>query len=118
MRLSILVGRILGTLIFTPYSVYRESHIRHHAYLNKPSELELGPYSDPNTSVSFRRTFVWFDLLLGFLAGPFVYGRTFFHRNSPIKNPAIRKAVYWEYAAIVMFGGTVLGFTTADNTWF
>ncbi len=117
-RLSIVVGRILGTLIFTPYSVYRESHIRHHAYLNKPSDFELWPYSDPNTSIAFRRVFVWFDLVLGIFTGPFVYGRTFFHKDSPIRNPAIRRAVYWEYAAIVAFWGTVLGLTAAYDAWF
>ena len=115
--LSILVGRILGTLILTPYSVYRESHIRHHAYLNKPTDFELWPYSDPGTSVTFRRVFVWFDLLFGFLTSPYVYGRTFFHQNSPIKSPAIRQAVYREYAAIIGFWGTVLTLTAIYNSW-
>ena len=85
-RMSIIVGRILGTLMFTPYSVYRESHIRHHAYLNKPTDFELWPYSDPKTSVWFRRVFVWVDLAIGFLTSPYIYARTFFHRDSPIKS--------------------------------
>ena len=35
-RVSIWFGRLIGTLLFLPYTVYRESHIRHHAYLNSP----------------------------------------------------------------------------------
>ncbi|MEQ9406657.1 MAG: fatty acid desaturase [Fuerstiella sp.] len=117
-RLSVLVGRVLGTAMFTPYSVYRECHIRHHAYLNKPTDFELWPYSDPNMSLWFRRLFVWLDLAFGFLTGPFVYGRTFFHRDSPIRSAAVRRAVYWEYAAIVAVWGTVLTLCAVYNLWF
>ncbi|NQV26908.1 MAG: fatty acid desaturase, partial [Rhodopirellula sp.] len=35
-QFSVILGRVIGTMIFVPYSIYRESHIRHHAYLNKP----------------------------------------------------------------------------------
>ena len=45
--LSIWTGRLLGTMMFTPYTAYREVHIRHHAYLNTPRDWELWPYSDP-----------------------------------------------------------------------
>ena len=41
---SVWLGRIIGMLIVVPYNVYRESHIRHHAYLNKPHDWELWPY--------------------------------------------------------------------------
>ncbi|APZ95613.1 fatty acid desaturase family protein [Fuerstiella marisgermanici] len=117
-KLSVIVGRVLGTLMFTPYSVYRESHIRHHAYLNKPTDFELWPYSDPKSPVWFRRAFVWFDLAFGIVTGPFVYGRTFFHKDSPIKSPAIRRATYWEYAAIVAFWGSVLTACAVYDLWF
>ncbi|GAB5442361.1 MAG: hypothetical protein Fues2KO_27100 [Fuerstiella sp.] len=117
-KLSIFVGRILGTAMWTPYTVYRESHIRHHAYLNKPTDFELWPYSDPNTSVWFRRAFVWVDLLFGFITGPIVYGRTFFHKDSPIKNASVRRSVYMEYALIVAVWGGVLGLCAMYDGWF
>lgn len=117
-RLSLIVGRILGTLVFTPYSVYRESHIRHHAYLNKPTDFELWPYSDPSSPLWFRRAFVWFDLVFGMFSSPIVYGRTFFHPDSPIKNPAVRRAAYWEYAAIVVFWSAALTVIAVNNWWF
>src|SRR5438874_13031246 len=41
------IGRFLGTAMFVSYSVYRETHIRHHAYMNRPNDWELWPYSNP-----------------------------------------------------------------------
>ncbi len=116
-RFSVVVGRIIGTLIFTPYTVYRESHIRHHAYLNKPADFELWPYSDPKTSVWFRRIFVWFDLALGIFVSPFIYGRTFFHKDSPIRNPTLRKAVYIEYSLIVLFWTAAIYVVAQNDLW-
>jgi fatty acid desaturase len=49
--LSVIVGRCLGTLMFTPYLTYRKSHIRRHIYLNKPTNFELWPCSNPNVSL-------------------------------------------------------------------
>ena len=117
-KFSVLVGRILGTLMFTPYSVYRESHIRHHAYLNKPTDFELWPYSDPNSSLWFRRCFVWFDLLFGFVASPLVYGRTFLAKNTPIKRPEIRRAIIIEYLVSLVFWGAVIGVVAWQGWWW
>lgn len=117
-RFSVIVGRILGTLMFTPYTTYRESHIRHHAYLNKPADFELWPYSDPNASIWFRRLFVWFDLLCGFIASPIVYGRTFLHKDSPIKRQEIRRAIKLEYVVIVVFWSLTFAVIAWQNWWF
>lgn len=103
--LSIWCGRLLGTMMFTPYTAYREVHIRHHAYLNTPRDWELWPYSDPNASLGFRREFVWFDLLCGIASGPIIYGRIYFHRNSPIKSASVRREIRNEYIAIAAVSG-------------
>lgn len=100
---SIWLGRLLGMVMCVPYDIYRESHIRHHAYLNKPNDWELWPYSDPNRSRTFRRIFVWFDLVLGIMAGPIVYGRIFFHKDSPLTNPDLRRRIRWQYVASAAF---------------
>jgi fatty acid desaturase len=115
--LSIWCGRLLGATMFTPYTAYREVHIRHHAYLNTPRDWELWPYSDPNASLRFRRLFVWFDLLCGIAAGPIIYGRIYFHRNSPIKSPDVRREIRNEYFAIVAVWGAVWTYTTLTNQW-
>jgi fatty acid desaturase len=115
--LSVLCGRLLGTVMFTPYTAYREVHIRHHAYLNTPRDWELWPYSDPNASLGFRRLFVWFDLFFGVAAGPIIYGRIYFHRNSPIKSPEIRATIRNEYLVIAAVWGAVWTYTTLTHQW-
>ncbi len=114
---SMWVGRLLGTLMWTPYSSYRETHIRHHAYLNTPRDWELWPYSDPNASLGFRRVFVWFDLLLGIAAGPIVYGRIYFHPKSPLTDPKVRRSIMLEYAGIVVVWGAIWTYTTYAGLW-
>lgn len=115
--LSVWSGRALGTFMFTPYTVYRESHIRHHAYLNTPRDWELWPYTDPDASLAFRRAFVWFDLLCGVIAGPLIYGRLYFSKKSPIKSPEVRRTIAWEYVGIVAVWAAIWGFTTWAGLW-
>jgi fatty acid desaturase len=115
--INILIGRILGTIIGVPYTVYRESHIRHHAYLNSPKDWELWPYSDPKISLGFRRVFVWIDLLFGFLTAAYTYGRMFFHKDSPITNSDVRKTIWKEYLGIAVFWSTFLGTVAYFHAW-
>ncbi len=116
-RVSIWLGRFLGTAMFTPYTVYRESHIRHHAYLNKPTDWELWPYSDPSTSIAFRRWFVWFDLVFGMFTSPAIYGRLFFHKNSPLTSPKTRLAIRNEYFGIVAVWGLIITLLFYYEAW-
>lgn len=111
------VGRFLGTTMFVPYTCYRESHIRHHAYLNKPYDWELWPYASPLCSRTFRRLFAWFDLILSPIGGAIVYGRIFFHEDSPLKNPAIRRTIRREYIACVVVWGTALALVQYFGVW-
>ncbi|MDA1180426.1 MAG: fatty acid desaturase [Planctomycetota bacterium] len=110
------LGRVLGTLMFVPYSVYRQVHIRHHAYLNRPEDWELWPYACPNASLWFRRCYVWFDLFLGVPSSAVVYGRMYFHRDSPVQDVAVRRAIAFEYVGIVVFwSALVIGNTLAGR---
>ena len=114
---NILVGRILGMIIGVPYTVYRESHIRHHAYLNSPKDWELWPYSDPTISLGARRVFVWIDLFLGSFTAPITYGRMFFHKDSPLTTPAVRKTIWTEYAFIATFWTSFIGLIAYFGAW-
>lgn len=114
---SIWLGRALGTAMYVPYTIYRESHIRHHAYLNKPNDWELWPYSDPSTSLWFRRVFVWLDVLCGVATAPIVYIRIFFHKHSPLKDPKIRRTIWMEFLGIVVFWSAVFGALTYYGLW-
>lgn len=114
---SIWLGRLLGAAILVPYSVYRESHIRHHAYLNKPTDWELWPYSDPKAGIWFRRLFVWFDLFFGVLAAVVTYGRIYWHRDSPITDPKLRRTIFWEYVFACVFWGSLFAIFTVTDSW-
>jgi fatty acid desaturase len=116
-KANILIGRIIGMVVFIPYTVYRETHIRHHAYLNRPDDWELWPYSDPAASRPFRFFFAWCDLLLGFVTAPYMYGRIFFHKNSPVAAPEVRSAIVREYFLSVLFWGATLGLVAWFNAW-
>lgn len=114
---SVAIGRFIGTMIFVPYHVYRDSHIRHHAYLNKASDWELWPYSDPNASLWFRRVFCWLEIPFGFLTSPFVYSRLFFHRESPLTDPERRRKIRNEYLVILVAWSAIFGAVTWFQCW-
>jgi fatty acid desaturase len=103
---NIWFGRIVGTLVGVPYTAYRETHIRHHAYLNTAEDYELWPYSKPGASLTFRRAFVVFDILGAVLANPVVYGRIYFKRKSPLSARA-RAMIGREYLGMAAFWGIV-----------
>ena len=109
-------GHVVGTLVLVPYAVYRESHMRHHAYLNTPGDWELWPYCDPRASKPFRLFYAWFDLLVGVLGAPIAYGRIYFHRDSPMK-PAARREACWGYVAIALFWGAFYTLAAVTGAW-
>ncbi|QDT39792.1 fatty acid desaturase family protein [Stratiformator vulcanicus] len=109
-------GKFIGTASLVPYTCYREAHIRHHAYLNRPEDWELWPYSDPKTSTWFRRIFAWMELVLGIFGPPITYGRIYWHPKSPLKEDAKRE-VRNEYIMMVLFWGTVFGLCTYFDQW-
>jgi fatty acid desaturase len=103
---NIWFGRVVGTLVIIPYSAYRETHIRHHAYMNTPDDYELWPYSSPSASLAFRRAFVLFELFGGVVSEPIIYGRIFFFRKSPLSKQA-RRTIRREYQAMAAFWGAI-----------
>jgi hypothetical protein len=61
--------------------------------------------------------FAWIDLCFSLIGGSIVYGRIFFHKESPLKNRAIRRAIRGEYLAIVMIWGTVFALIQYFDVW-
>lgn len=110
-------ARFIGMLIVTPATAYRETHVRHHAYLNRPVDWELWPYSDPSCSRGFRRLFAWFDILAGFATSPLIYGRIYWSRQSPLP-PQARRQITLEYVASVVFWGAVFAGVTYYGQWW
>lgn len=110
-------GIIVGTLLMLPFTIFRQVHIRHHAKMNTPDDWELWPYVDPQASVGFRRRFLWVDILLGMWMGPWIYGRYFWHEDSPMTDPKMRRQVWIEYGIIVAFWGSLIGAVAYFNVW-
>lgn len=95
-------GRLMGVVVFIPYTVYRETHRRHHACLNTPDDYEMWPYSDPKCSLTFRRVFVWVDLVASVVTTAYQYGRIYFVGDPKVSAEA-RRTIAWEYAASCVF---------------
>jgi len=110
-------GNIVGTLLMIPFDVFRNAHMRHHAHMNTPEDYEVWPYSDPKTSLKFRRLFLVFDILFGAWVDPYIYNRIFFVKDSPIRDPRTRRTIKLQFLGIALFWGTVLGFVTYFHWW-
>ncbi len=115
---NIMNGTILGTLMFVPFHVYREVHIRHHGKMNSPGDFELWPYTDPRMSLAFRRIFVFIDIIFGIITGPYIYGRMFWVKDSPIREPRVRRRIALEYVLMVVFWGALLSVVAYYNAWW
>ena len=108
--LNLWYGRVLGLLMGIPYTAYRESHRRHHAYLNTSADYELWPYSDPTCSLAFRRAFVWLDLFFGVVTAPVIYTRIYFVNDPRLPQDA-RRQISWELVAGgLFFAGMIAAF--------
>ncbi len=117
--INLWVGRVLGIMIGIPYTAYRETHRRHHAYLNTPDDYELWPYSDPRMSLTFRRCFVWLDLIGGVVTAPYIYARIHWTRDCRL-GPEVRRMITFEYvlmAAVWTVGLGVLVLAAMPAGW-
>jgi fatty acid desaturase len=103
-------GRVAGILIFIPYTAFRETHRTHHAYLNTVHDYELWPYSDPARSRVFRRAFVVFELLGGWLASPLIFSRIAF-ACPPRLSPEVRRVIIREYVVMAAVWTIIVGVT-------
>lgn len=103
-----LVGQTIGVMIGIPYTVYKETHRRHHAYLNTAGDYELWPYSDPTVHIGLRRVFVWLDLVFGVVTAPWIYGRIYFNQDARLK-PDTRRRIAREYIFVAVFWATMVG---------
>ncbi|MBK8975141.1 MAG: fatty acid desaturase [Planctomycetes bacterium] len=66
-------GIAIGTLAFTPMSVYRHVHARHHAWLGGLRDPEFVPYNRPGTPRALRRAYAWAELVAGVAVTPALY---------------------------------------------
>lgn len=115
---NVMNGTIVGTLLTVPFTVYRHVHIRHHNRMNHPEDWELWPYVDPKKSLTFRRIFLVFDVLLGLWVAPFIYARIFFVKDSPITDSAARRRIVIEYLVMFAFWAAIWGLVIYSGEWW
>jgi len=101
-------GVFIGILSLTSFSLYRAAHQTHHMHLATVRDEELWPFVDPTTPRWARRLAAFLELTLGLLFTPFLFLRTFFRANSPIRNKKVRRRIWLELILIVSFWAVVV----------
>ncbi|MBD3671924.1 MAG: fatty acid desaturase [Planctomycetaceae bacterium] len=103
---SLWIGRMVGMILVIPFTCFRATHLTHHARMCTVEDYELWPYCKPIFSLTFRRIFCLFDLLLGTISAPIIYSRIFWKRKSPL-TPQESAAVKFEYWLSILFWGAI-----------
>jgi len=110
-------GIIVGTLLLIPFDIFRDVHMRHHRAMNTAKDWELWPYADPTKSLRFRRIFVFLDVVFGAWVDPYIYNRIFFVKDSPIKDPKVRRRIKIQFLIMGLFWASVLTLVAYNGWW-
>jgi len=110
-------GVLAGIFSFTSFSLYRAAHQTHHAFLSTERDEELWPFVDTTKPLWARRLAAFLELNLGLLFTPFLFLRTFFRSNSPIRNRKVRRRIWAEIIAIVLVWTSVLWAVSHWHVW-
>lgn len=110
-------GVFIGILSLMSFSLYRAAHQTHHMHLATPRDEELWPFVDPSVPRWFRVIAAWFELLVGLVATPALFLRTFLRANSPIRNKRVRRRIWNEMILIVVFWAIVLSLVASFGVW-
>ena len=116
-RLNEIDGVIIGTLSLTSFSLYRAAHQTHHAFLSTQRDEELWPFVDPTVPRWARLLAAFLELTVGLVFTPFLFIRTFFRANSPIRNKRVRRRIWIEFIAIVVVWTSILTIFTLTGAW-
>ncbi|TDU81699.1 fatty acid desaturase [Prosthecobacter fusiformis] len=110
-------GVFIGILSLTSFSLYRAAHQTHHMHLATERDEELWPFVDPKSPRWFRRLAAFLELTFGLWFTPYLFLRTFFRKNSPIRNKRVRKRIWQELIGIVAFWTVVLTAVAWFGLW-
>ncbi len=96
-------GVVIGTAAFTPLSVYRYVHARHHAHLGRERDPEFWPYNLPGTARWVRLVYAWSELAVGWVLTPALY--------------SVRTAASWRSVPRMQRGRLVAEWAVLIGTW-
>lgn len=89
-------GILIGTLSFISFSLYRAAHQTHHAFLATERDEELWPFVSTKAPRWLRVAFAFLELFAGLFCTPYLFLRTFFRPNSPIRSKKVRRRIWLE----------------------
>jgi fatty acid desaturase len=110
-------GVFIGILSLTSFSLYRAAHQTHHMHLATERDEELWPFVDTQSPRWFRRLAAFLELTFGLWFTPYLFLRTFFRKNSPIRNKRVRKRIWQELIGIVAFWTVVVSIVAWFGLW-
>jgi fatty acid desaturase len=110
-------GILIGVLSLTSFSLYRWAHQTHHMHLATMKDEELWPFVDPKSPRWLRRLAAFLELTCGLVFTPFLFLRTFFRANSPIRNQRVRRRIWKELILIAVFWSAVVAVVAWLDLW-
>jgi fatty acid desaturase len=116
-RLNEVDGIIIGIFSVMSFSLYRAAHQLHHAYLASERDEELWPFVHPQMPRWARVLAAVLELTMGLLFTPFLFVRTFLRRGSPIRNKALRRRIWTEFAVTALVWTAILTVVAVFDAW-
>lgn len=110
-------GVLVGILSYTPFTLYRALHQKHHLHLATEKDVELWPFVHPDAPRWKRRLFAFLELNFGLVCTPYVFLRVFFQKDSPITNLKVRKRIWGEIALCAGFWVVNVAAVAYFNLW-
>lgn len=103
-----LIGRYTGVVSFMSLSLYRAAHHWHHAYIGDTRDEEFWPLNDPAQPRWKRRLAAVLELTCALVWTPILFLRAFLRRGSVIRDRAVRRMIWLELLAVVLYQGAVV----------
>jgi fatty acid desaturase len=110
-------GVLIGILSFTSFTLYRAAHQTHHMHLATERDEELWPFVDTKAPRWGRRVFAFLELFAGLVFTPFVFIRTFFRKNSPIRAKKVRRRIWGEFILTAAIWTCVISAVAWFGVW-
>lgn len=110
-------GVAIGVFSLTSFSLYRAAHQLHHAYLSTERDDELWPFNLTTSPRWLRVTAAIVELTMGMFFTPWLFLRTFFRKNSPIRNRKLRRRIWMEMGITVVVWALVLAGVAYFGVW-
>jgi len=115
--LNELDGVLAGVLSFMSFTLYRAAHQTHHMHLATERDEELWPFVNVQTPRWARRLAAFIELNAGLFFTPFLFWRIFFRKDSIIRSRKVRRRIWAEFWALVIFWSAVVAAVTHWNVW-